>query len=270
MLFCLKGGVSLEKLFEYYLENDNLHFKYAKGEPAVKEQEFHDYNEFVFFIKGDSLFISKSIRQKLTPETVILIPKENFHQFCVNTPDSYIRCILGFRDTDGLGGLAGEVMNAVKVLSHPDKKIISVFNDLIDIAKSELPTKEKELYVHASLIQLLIFLKTNPFREINGDTNLSPVVSRALAIIDERYTENLSVKAIAELLYISPSTLSHKFSRELNISIYRYITKKRLAVAHKLIQNGESIADAAFKSGFCDYSCFYRLYKKYYSDKNAP
>ena len=38
----------MKKLFEYFIETDWFHLKYAKGEPAVKEQEFHDYNEFVF------------------------------------------------------------------------------------------------------------------------------------------------------------------------------------------------------------------------------
>ena len=71
------------------------------------------------------------------------------------------------------------------------------------------------------------------------------------------------------LLYVSPSTLSHKFSKELKISVYQYITKKRLSVAHKLIKQGESLKNAALSSGFNDYSCFYRLYKKYYKKTNA-
>ena len=86
----------------------------------------------------------------------------------------------------------------------------------------------------------------------------------SLDIIDEKYTENLSVENIANLLYVSPSTLSHKFSKELNISVYQYITKKRLSVAHELIWQGESLKNAALDSGFNDYSCFYRLYRKYY------
>ena len=109
----------------------------------------------------------------------------------------------------------------------------------------------------------------NPPKE-TSTPRLSEIVGRALAVIDEKYAEKLSVDIIAELLYVSPSTLAHKFTRELNISIYKYITKKRLSVAHSLIKSGETMADAAFKSGFGDYSCFYRLYKKYYSDKNAP
>jgi len=104
-------GVDMENLFEYYLENDNLHFKYAKGEPAVKEQEFHDYNEFVFFVKGEAFFISKNIQQKLVPGSVIIIPKENFHQFCVTDKVNYTRCILAFKDTEELKPFVKSVFN---------------------------------------------------------------------------------------------------------------------------------------------------------------
>lgn len=54
----------------------------------------------------------------------------------------------------------------------------------------------------------------------------------------------------------------------MNMPIYRYITKKRLAEAHKLIAGGASLSYAAQNSGFGDYSCFYRLYRKYYGSKS--
>ncbi|MBO5370506.1 MAG: helix-turn-helix domain-containing protein [Clostridia bacterium] len=254
----------MENLFEYYIETNTLHLKYAKGEPAVKEQEFHDYNEFVFFIKGKSFFISKNIQQELVPGSIVVIPKEHFHQFCVTHPENYVRCILGFRELSELSSLTREVMNTVKVISVPDTKIVSIFEQLIEITKSELSDEEKSLYIHSSLVQLMIYLKLNPFMAICNNMNLSSTVSRALSIIDEKYTENLSIKAIADLLYVSPSTLAHKFSRELNISLYRYITQKRLSAANELINRGETMAAAALNSGFSDYSCFYRLYKKYY------
>ena len=254
----------LENLFEYYLENDKFHLKYAKGDPAVKEQEFHDYNEFVFFIEGESYLISKNIQQDLAPGSIILIPKENFHQFCVSHPKTYVRCILGFRESEELSRLTKEVMDTIKVISEPDEKIVGIFNSLAESIKSDLTDDEKELHINSALVQLLVHLKLHPSAEFSSNLNISPMVSRALAIIDENYAENLSVESIAKTLYVSPSTLAHKFSRELKISVYKYITKKRLSVAHKLILQGETMANASANSGFGNYSCFYRHYKKYY------
>jgi len=254
----------MEKGFKYYLKTDNFHIKYAKGEPMIKNQEFHDYNEFIFFIAGESFLVSKNIQEQLVPGSIIIVPKEHFHQFYIKNPENYIRLILGFRENPKINKLVQEVMNMVKVVVTPDKKITSVFFDLIEIVKSNLEVSEKNMFIEASLIQLLIYLKQSTSEVVLKSVKLSPLVMQAINIIDEKFTDNLSVKIIADLLYVSPSTLAHKFSKELNISIYKYLTKKRLSVAHELIRNGEPLMSAALRSGFRDYSCFFRLYKKYY------
>lgn len=259
------GGVTMNNLFEYYIETNNFYIKYAKGEPAAKDQEFHNYNEFVLFIGGYSSLISKNIQQKLTRGSLIIIPKEHFHHFCVDKPQTYERLILGFYDSAEINELISSVMNTIKVIPIPDEKVVSLLDNLIQIVKSNICEENKKLFIHSSLIQLLIYLEQNTADVVKKSIKLSSEVSQALGVIDEMYSKNLSIKHIADMLCISPSTLSHKFSKELDISLYLYITKKRLMEAHKLIENGELSTSAAIKCGFSDYSCFYRLYKKYYT-----
>lgn len=254
----------MDDLFEYYMETDELHLKYAKGEPAVKDREFHDYNEFVYFMNGELHFISKNIQQRLEPGSLILIPQEHFHQFCVDQPEKYTRCILGFYKTPELESLTCEVMDTIKVITDPDKRIVSAFEQLTEITKSDLPYDEKTMFIRSFLVQLLIRLKHDAYATVTKSIALSPEVSQTLNLIDEKYDEELSVEILAKKLNVSPSTLAHKFSREMNIPLYRYISKKRLSVANNMIRSGIPITTAALSCGFSDYSCFYRLYKKYY------
>lgn len=257
----------MENLFEYYVENENFHFKYAKGEPSLKDREFHHYHEFVFFIEGSSYFISKNIQQVLSPGSIVLIPKEKFHQFRVTNSSEYHRCILGFRETPETSDLIHEIMDEVKIISTPNKTIIDLFENMSETVKSQLTDETKRLFIQASLIQLLIYFKQYVPSEITQNINISPIVQQALTYIDENYTQKLSVEGIAKHLYISPSTLAHKFTKELNITVYQYISKKRIVSVNKLVEKGESYTEAATKSGFSDYSCFYRIYKKYYQEK---
>ncbi len=254
----------MQNLFEYYIESDNFHFKYAKGKPAVENQEYHNYNEIVFFIDGESFFISKNIQQPLVHNSIVIIPKEHFHQFCVSAPESYVRCILGFYADSEIKNVVGQTMDTIKVINIPNEKIFSVFKNLIYIVESSLNDEEKRIFIHSSLLQLLIYFKKYLSETVSSNNILSPIIIRTLNIIDEQYTENISIKNIAKQLYVSQSALAHKFSMEMNIPIYQYITKKRLAEAHKLIRQGEKLNNAARISGFNDYSTFYRLYKKYY------
>ncbi|MDD7388868.1 MAG: helix-turn-helix domain-containing protein [Lachnospiraceae bacterium] len=44
------------------------------------------------------------------------------------------------------------------------------------------------------------------------------------------------------------------------------MTENRLFTARKLIQNGVSVTDACYQSGFRNYSAFYRAYKNKYQE----
>ncbi|MBQ4321685.1 MAG: helix-turn-helix domain-containing protein [Oscillospiraceae bacterium] len=253
----------MDRLFEHYIETSALHCKYARGEPAVKNQEFHDYHEFVLFLSGKAYFISKNIQQSLTPGSIVLIPREQFHEFIITSPEAYTRCILGFWETDELSSLIREVMRDTRVIFAPDDKIRGLFDDLTEAAQGSLSREEKALLAKSVLIRLLLCFKQYDAEEIRRNINISPTVQKAMDMIDSKFRLPLTVESIARELYVSPSTLAHRFSKELHISIYRYITKKRLLAVQQCISRGESAAAAAVSCGFRDYSCYYRLQKKY-------
>ena len=253
----------MDDKFSYELKFGSLYLKYAKGAPSVTNQEFHYHHEFVFFLNGSAYFVSKDIQQKLTENSLIVIPKEQFHQFRVSDPSQYTRLILGFSDDPEMEALIENVMTQIKVISTPGAKVLDIFGNLTQIVKSELTDEEKALFIKSSLIQLLIYLKYDRSQPIQQNINISPLVQRAITYIDTHYAEKLTIDSIAQQLYVSTSSLAHKFSCELGISIYRYISKKRLLEVHKLVEQGDSPTSAATKCGFGDYSCYYRIYKKY-------
>ncbi len=254
----------MDSTFEYYIRTDAMHMKYAKGAPSAVGREFHDYSEFLLFLDGNARLVSKNIQQTLVPGTLVAIPKGEFHQFIVTEHERYRRCIIGFRETEELAPLLRDVMREVRVLIRPSRRIVSLFEELIETICTPLSETEKQMYLGAALVRLLILCKRDFEDSVSSNINISPEVRAAIELIDLHFTEPLTVGEIAQRIHVSPSTLSHKFSSELNISVYRYLSKKRLAAAHERIQNGELFAVAALGSGFRDYSCFFRMYRKYY------
>ncbi len=248
-------------LFEYYITDEKFHFKYAKGKPTVEGREFHNYDEIVLFIDGNSQLISKNIQLELKKDSIILIPKEHFHQFNITSPESYTRCILGFQGIQELKPLIDQIMTDVAVISLPTNNILNIFNRLIYISKSELSENEKRLSVKSAIAGLLIEIKLFSGNHIDSYISISEQTRAALTYIDSHYAEDLSLKSIADFLNTSVSSLSHRFSKDLNISVYRYITEKRLSVARQHIEKGKSLTEAAYLSGFKEYSSFFRFYK---------
>lgn len=253
--------------FEHFIVGTNCHFKYAQGAPSVEGTEFHSYNEMVLFLDGESRLISANIQLPLKHGSIVIIPQEQFHQFVVTAPENYVRCILGFENTDELAPIIGEVMNEVAVIDHPPAELRYVFDSLIRIATSPLPEKEQTLFLKSCISQAMLELKLFSGEPINRHVLLSPLTEQALSYIDEHYSQPINVAAIAKALNTSPSSLSHKFKADLSISVYRYLSEKRLSAARQLIAGGESLTRAALLCGFREYSSFFRLYKKHYRSK---
>lgn len=253
----------MENFFEHYFESNGLHLKYARSAPSVRGQELHDYHEFVFFLGGKVRFTSKTIQQNLKVGNMLIIPKNSFHRFDVIGHD-YTRCILGFYANNALQNLLSSVGTEIRLIETPSDAIKSLLDSLLGMAESNLPSEEKSLYLYATVVHLLFECKKNENCAISRSINVSKTVHDALLLIDEKYKEPLTVAKLAALLHVSESLLSHKFKEEMHISVYNYISQKRLSVAKELIASGTPITQATVQSGFSDYSCFLRMYKSRY------
>ena len=69
---------------------------------------------------------------------------------------------------------------------------------------------------------------------------------------------------LARKFYVSSSTLSHLFKQKMGISIYHYVTQRRLISAKNLISKGMALEQVATRVGFSDYSAFYRVFRQEY------
>lgn len=90
-------------------------------------------------------------------------------------------------------------------------------------------------------------------------------ISRAIGIMEQHYSESLSVADIAEALSIDRSYFSNLFKKEVGISPSRYITELRMQKASELLErNLYSVAVVAASVGFSDQFTFSRCFKKHY------
>ena len=60
------------------------------------------------------------------------------------------------------------------------------------------------------------------------------------------------------------SKLTKLFYHRLQISFYHFVTQRRLIHSKIKIEEGNSMEEVALSCGFCDYSAFYRAFKKEY------
>ena len=121
--------------------------------------------------------------------------------------------------------------------------------------------KEKEETMLSSLLtQLLLILSLED--GITSDSEDNDLMHNVIAYINRHLFDDLSLDRIAQKFFISKYYLCRAFKEYAGISLFSYVTAKRIVMADRLIERGEPATEAAYKVGFGSYSSFYRAYVK--------
>ena len=108
---------------------------------------------------------------------------------------------------------------------------------------------------------LTVFLETHNIAIRTED--YSPCIYKALVYIKQNLSMRLTLSQIAENIYISKSTLTKHFQKELGMSVGEYICSSIMAEAERLLMTSNiSIHDLSQKFGFSYQLYFSRRFKE--------
>lgn len=88
------------------------------------------------------------------------------------------------------------------------------------------------------------------------------LTDRVTAYIERHFARSITIADLSKHFYVSESTISHQFRQKMGVSLYRYITQRRLIAAKARIQAGLPLEQVGRDVGFSDYSSFYRAFKQ--------
>lgn len=254
----------MEKMYSRYVKNEQITFKYAKGSSDKSGKEFHMYHEIIYYMGGNARFISENMHTPLKPNTLVIIPCETYHQLLITGPqEEYRRCVFQFLNVPGLEDLITQSMTGILLLEM-NNQFQFLFNKVIALTKE----RHSESVNSAILQAVLSLLLSEIILNSDYDTEAAvpgTISEKSIAYINEHIAEPIAIIDIANELNISMSHLTHAFKRQMNISIYQYILKKRLVLAYHKISSGKPATQAAAECGFNDYSGFYKQFKKMFN-----
>ena len=247
------------RLFTNTFQDEGLFCKHARGISERSGKEFHIFHEIIFFLDGEAEFISEGLHVQLKPETLIVIPKETYHQMVIHGDQQrYYRCLLQF-SPDSLSPASDTLDRCGAMIVSADEEIKYLFTKLTE--SCDTPDCHSATLVKAVLTILLRSLKDK--KELTGKENVqTELILQATDYINRNIHSQLLLADIAAACSVSLSTLCHVFKKEMNIPIHKFIVKKRLVNAYQKIASGQSATSAAMDCGFGDYSGFYKQYKK--------
>ncbi len=232
----------------------------------------HDYYELFCFVSGKASYMVEGNIYELRPGTVLIMRSMETHKLIVNGSERYERFTISFYP---------EALCARGF----DKKLLAPFTRRALGEKNIYPASDFE---HCRLLDMILKMNEECSRVSPENTLYHNLCSMLCAVayafesyptgreysterdfdrellnyINDNITNEVSIEGICDYVHMSPTQLVRKFKELTGTTPHQYIISKRLILAQRHMAKGKSAAEAAAESGFGDYSCFYRLYKR--------
>lgn len=263
-----------------YLHSDFKLFYLTDCDKTEFAFHYHDFYKLLIFLNGNVSYHIEGKYYDLQPNDVILVSAGEIHRPVIHSNASYERIIIYlsshffetyknqdsdlfycFQETKAAGS------GLIRIEKQKQTHFMTLNRELSSSGNSH--DFAASLYQRIKILEYLILLNRSLLDHHTSCIHASEYNQTVLDIMDyinEHIHENLDIDTIAAHFYLSRYYIMHLFKSETGITIGKYMTEKRLFTAKKLIQDGLSITDACYQSGFGNYSTFYRAYKnKYHS-----
>jgi len=235
----------------------------------------HNYVEILYCRNAAGVeYLVGSQRYKLQNGDIILIPPGISHRPILpeRLTEPYVRDVL-WVNVDFLASLeqmfpwAASEQNQTAMIRTKGTRwefLGEMFQNGVLEEEKKLPGWET--VVVANSLKILVYLD-----RASGDRSTGimmaekpDLLGKVTAYIESHYAERITVSELAQKFYVSESTISHLFKQKMGVSIYHYVTQRRLISAKNLITKGVALEHVATQVGFSDYSSFYRAFKQEY------
>lgn len=236
----------------------------------------HDYYEILFCrSNSDVEYLVGSDRYRLQEGDIVFVPPGVSHRPILpekmHTP--YIRDVLWISKefADAVEQLFPDPISINRDHSLPIRTADTRWEFLGELFRIGVKEEEErspgwETAVLGNTLTILAHLKRAYIERSTGTMKAEKpeLLDRITAYIEAHYSEHVTVNELARRFYVSDSTISHLFKQKMGVSLYHYVTQRRLISAKNMITEGVTLEQVATRVGFSDYSAFYRAFKQEY------
>ncbi|MBQ8140800.1 MAG: helix-turn-helix domain-containing protein [Clostridia bacterium] len=150
-----------------------------------------------------------------------------------------------------------------------DEKELEEVIDAINRLAKELQSKDgySESVIKAVFTEIFVsFIRKYDLRAEKNE-NENPHVQSALKYINNNFRDDITLKSLAEHMYLSPNYLGNLFIKEMGQTCSEYIQGLRFTLAIQLLLNTElSVKEITDQCGFHSTSYFIRKFREKYGE----
>lgn len=245
------------------------------------EPNRHEFYEMVYIKKGNAVFEIAGYPAELGPNDIIIIKPNQFHKFIVKSQSGCEFIVLNFKFVSKfdmhlsgvsleyfLDFVSGKESGAfIKLKVSQKNEIINILNRILK--EKENPDIGSGLLNYMLVMELFVLISRALKMEWedsikNKSSKLKELIQVSVSYINNNYEREISLKDIAQYVFLSTSYFTRAFKEEMGISPINYLLKTRIERAKELLKDStQKISDIALSVGFSNQQRFNDIFKKY-------
>ena len=236
---------------------DALHFLGFMGFPPM----FHLHCEIVYVLRGEIKMMIDGQERVLRKGEISLVFPYVVHSYEAS-PDSEAYVLLFI--PSAAGSFESDIKSKKPIVPYTSdlEGLLPLFARCTELMENDdgNGNRTASAYLFAIIGELFLSVKMT-----ESDSMHENMVKPILLYCSEHFTdEDISIKKIADELYISSSYVSKVFSCKLKYNFREYINELRVRLAKKLLSSSERrIIDVMLDCGFKNQSSFNRVFSEY-------
>ncbi len=268
---------SCQDALQHCLDTRTFALAHLYNTEKTMDVHIHDCYEIYYSISGGKQFLIDSYLYNFTPGDIFFINSFESHHLLSIEQNEHERIVIHIHP-DYIRNLSTTLTkldncflsreqphsNKRSLTANEQKRFLYFIHEL-----SNLDQYGQDILDYATFIRLMVFLNDIFIREPKNNVekstrynNQHEHFNNILSYINQNLTQEITIQELSNHFFLCPSYLCSMFKRETGTTIKKYITAQRITLAKSLLAAGHSAQEACEKSGFIDYSNFFKTFTK--------
>lgn len=140
-----------------------------------------------------------------------------------------------------------------------EEQLVQICDVLEELLKEETDILRRRI----NFLRIFDILRRGVYgEEIDSGEGMPEDVSKVIRYMEDHLAEDMTIQTLSHVGNVGVTTLERHFKECFHASPFAVLRRKRLFYSMECLRDGDSVSDAAVKSGFPDYSNYIQLFRK--------
>lgn len=259
---------------ENCLKSHTFSIAHLYQEEKTMDMHIHDCYELYYSISGGKQFLIDNRFYPIEPGDLFIINQYESHKLTQVDSQIHERIVVSIHpdytrklstpetDLDFCFTHRPEHFSHRVSLNREQQNRFLYYVDKITSANSYAHDIVEQAAFMELLVMINLLASTNEEEANVSSYHYNHQVDDILAYINANISQPITIEQLSEHFYLSQSYICRIFKAATSTTINKYITARRISIAKALLNEGVSIFEAYERSGFTDYSNFFKAFTR--------